>query len=127
MRFAGSSRTWGDGMVISGGIQRALAALVVSALLAHADASCAAGEYDANSGTFDAYYYDTSTGAVTGGISCQPCPAGTFAVGGDSLTNSCEGYCAPGYFCPAGSNSASHTICPMGSYSSGTLWASHFV
>ncbi|GBG23860.1 NACHT, LRR and PYD domains-containing protein 12 [Hondaea fermentalgiana] len=44
------------------------------------------------------------------------CPAGTFGEVTALSISTCSGSCAPGFYCPAGSTSATQEICPLGSY-----------
>lgn len=57
------------------------------------------------------------TNDLTAAEDCTPCPAGSYCSGGSS-SGSISGDCAPGYFCPVGTVSATSNPCPAGTYSS---------
>ena len=51
----------------------------------------------------------------------SPCPAGRYgsaedAINGTLIKDACSGSCAPGHYCPAGSNSSTSVMCPAGTY-----------
>jgi len=41
----------------------------------------------------------------------HPCPAGRYAASAGTVVDTCEGPCAPGFYCPAGSSSAQQAPC----------------
>jgi len=47
---------------------------------------------------------------------CLRCRAGYFGLNGSSTRNSCDGFCAAGYYCASGSISPTMNICPKGMY-----------
>ena len=50
-------------------------------------------------------------GSYAGPSSCLQCPAGTYGAVAGLASAQCSGGCAPGYFCPAGSTSATAQPC----------------
>lgn len=54
-----------------------------------------------------------STGGA--GSGCTPCPPGRYGTG-SSTTSNCSGLCTAGYYCPAGSTTATAMVCPAGYY-----------
>ena len=54
-----------------------------------------------------------------GGTVCALCPAGLFGATVGVSSINCSGTCNPGYFCSAGSSSASAAVCTIGKYSTG--------
>lgn len=51
---------------------------------------------------------------------CELCPAGTYGAVEGLNSASCSGNCLRGYYCPAGSTSATQFRCPAGKYGSTT-------
>ena len=51
-----------------------------------------------------------------GGEVSAPCPAGRFGARAQLSSAACDGECAPGHYCPAGSTSATAHKCPAGRY-----------
>lgn len=45
------------------------------------------------------------------GVNLYTCPAGTFGAASGLTTSACSGQCAPGFYCPAGSTSATQIAC----------------
>lgn len=60
--------------------------------------------------TVPQYYYSTL------GSGKLPCPAGVYSTQTGRTTAACSGYCTAGYYCNAGSNTATQNQCPAGSY-----------
>lgn len=58
----------------------------------------------------------TGSYCVTGSGLPVLCPAGRFGSATLLTAATCNGACTAGYFCVAGSTSATATICPLGSY-----------
>jgi hypothetical protein len=50
-------------------------------------------------------------------VGCFQCPPGRWGNTVALTSSSCNGPCQQGYFCPAGSTSATAAICPQGTYS----------
>lgn len=46
----------------------------------------------------------------------RPCPAGRFGASGGLSSAACDGKCAAGHYCPAGSTSRRQVACPAGRY-----------
>ena len=60
--------------------------------------------------------YNGATGQFTLG-QCITTPAGQYSL---STATAPTGYCAAGYYCPAGSSSATAFPCPVGTYNTNT-------
>ncbi len=61
--------------------------------------------------------FNPSTGASSG-LMCFECDAGTFGATTGLSSASCTGTCSAGFYCPAGSSSATQNVCLAGTWSS---------
>jgi hypothetical protein len=81
---------------------------------------CASGSFGDSAGAAScsicaAGKYNPSPGGASS-AACLPCPEGTYGATAGLTTAACTGPCSAGYYCPAGSTSATQIACPSGSY-----------